>query len=296
MWNRFLIAVTLLAAGCSEMELDLQLGSCRSMAESYVACMAPELDVAVIDRRCLQYSVDFKELKTCGAETNCANFKSCVLEFRQHAMPERRIKRLQDYIENRKSAESEGNYLEAEAACQDMRTDPDPIIEELKTCESLPRRAHDALRAKMRLLRDLPRSRFGHLALCAKYRLWAGRISPKAALEAEVLCQEAEASIEVFALVKEVRQRITDRDYRVPPHCATVVKRLSELGTKWATQLRPVVLDTCYVKLGTKVLAEQTSGRCSADTRRILAAATLAPERVAKPLQKLIQRVEDDCQ
>jgi len=257
--------------------------------------MAPELQVTDIEKRCQQYSVDFEDIKRCSLEITCDDFKACVLEFRQHADEKRRLLRLQDYVEERRDAETDGRYDDADAACNNLRADPDPIPDELSTCDSLPERAHDALKAKIQLLRDLPRSRFGHLSQCATYTRWANRISVQAAHEAKTLCREAEASIDVFELVQEVRQRIAERDYRVPPHCKTVISRLTELNTPWAKKLTPVVVERCYITLGNHVLDQHVTGQCSADTRRILQAAAADPIRVGKPLKKRIRRVEDDC-
>ena len=295
MWTRALIASVALWFGCSDTALDLKLGSCRAMAESYVTCMAPELDRNALEKHCTRYAVDFEALRACGLETNCNAFTTCVTSFREQSDPERRKKRLEDYIDARKTAESESRYSDAEAACNALRSDPDPIADELKACDTLAARAAESYRAKMQLLRDLPRTRFGHLSLCAEYQVWAEKVSPDAKETAIRLCREAEISIEVFAIVREIRQRIKDQDDRVPPHCKKVISDLQTLATEWSKSLVPVVLDACYVKMGKRVLASHTADKCSVDSRRILAAAATYQALVAAPLGARLKRVKADC-
>ena len=286
MWLHIPILTALLVASCSSTELDLQLGTCEQMAAKYIECIAPEMDIEALSQRCEKYQVDYKALQPCGVEVSCSAFQRCLETYRTHADPDRRRRRVQDYIEARNLAESEGRFLDAQDACKKLALDPDPGEAELTQCDGLPKRAYDASRAKLRLLRDLPRARFGHLSLCETTRSWAIQISPEAVAEAAQLCREAEASIETVELVLDVKRRAQQNDLRVPTHCENVAKQLDELDSEWGSRLKAVVLKECYLKLGSAILQARKRRSCSVNVRRILAAAKRHPVIIGEALQK----------
>ena len=295
MWFRIPILATLVLGGCSDTELNLHLSSCDEMAQKYVECVAPTADQYTLKLRCEKYPVDFEALESCGIEPTCTAFQACLNEYREHADPARREKRVQQYVHARDVAESEGRFMSARESCRLLAMDPDPGANELAQCEGLPSRAFDALRAKLRLLRDLPRSRFGHLSLCDEIDIWADMVSPSAKTEADLLCREAELSIQTFELVQEVKKRTKSDDLRIPPHCNAVAHALLTLDTEWAKRLHPVVLEECFVNLGGKVLQRRKPRTCPVEVRRAIAVAARHGEQVVGPLAALLKDARTDC-
>ena len=266
--------------------------SCEALSTRFEACQGRAK--AAHERLvlyCKRYPIDYAAVTSCGVFESCVAFEQCVRLAGEAADPERREERLVGEIEDLEEALADGQYDDANEACEVLRQDLDPDPMALALCRRVPVIATRQLTRELEALRDGTAT--SHLRRCGELREYSQQVSNDAARATERLCKEVEGSIAARKALDEVKSLIDRHELRLPQGCERSVGLLSALGTEWARAALAEVLDHCYVRLGAAILAGHRS-TCDYQVRKVLTAAN-RHNLTAAPLGSLLDDARKTC-